>query len=263
MRTPIFCVAKQCYKRGKHHQTCIDDDCTGCLPRRARHPSQLCVYHERQLNDDINDVAQCYNDLAAALIPPDLGMQPKVSGSNFKSNAFPFNDAAAQLRKQIQQALAQITTSVALQRGINPPQYTSVSYLSQYLARHAEYITTSQMLARRASSTLAHLNKQARRVAFPSGTRIIDIGPCPHEVMTPISPAPDSIDGPAPDQPQHSYFDGWLWVHHPCPGMVRAKLRSSDSLLPSKVECSKFPKHHSWDSRQWIKLRRQIIAKQR
>lgn len=261
MRAPIFCVARDCHTRHRHHSTCSNDSCSGCMPRVTRHPSHLCLIHERKLAEDILQIPKLYQDLGSALIPPDMGMQPKVSGGNFKHNSFPFNDAAAQLRKQVQSTLTSLTTQLSKQRKVSSPSLTSytdanITILCSHLYSHIDYITASKALARRTSSVISYLSRNAYRVAFPSDTRTIDIGQCPELIRVPIQPVTEQFT-PDPEQ-QYIQDDDWWWAEVQCRGTVRAKMRREDSLLPSEVVCSHFPDHHTWNSRQWLRLRKQL-----
>lgn len=264
-RKPIFCVAQHCAARNQHRPTCVDADCQGCLPRMAQKPSHLCRPHERRLKEDIISLPRLYQDLSNALIPPDMGMQHKVSGGGIKNNAFPFNDAAAQLRQQVQRNLTHLASALARQRKLNPPDlshaHTSehgIIVLSRYLSAHIGYITSTPTLARRASNTLSRLASQSHRTAFPSGTRTIDIGQCPEFMRIPVSPLPSFIDPSLEPGRQYIKDDDWLWEIAQCLGTVQAKLRTTDNLLPSEVVCSRFPKVHAWSTRQWLRLRKQL-----
>lgn len=245
----IFCVAAGCRARNRHRSNCIEPGCSGCAPRRARHPSHLCIKHEHDMKQDIQSLPQLYRDLATALVPPNMGLQPKVSGSNFKANSFPFNDAAAELRKQTQRHLAQLTTIISKQRSVTAPQLdpnniseNNIAILSKFLWTHLEAIVSSPTLARRTCGTLNRIHRNGRRIAHPTGTRVVDVGPCTYSVILDVS----TMDQAEPQQ-----------LTSACPGTIRARLRPSDSLLPSELVCSHTP-DHTWPAHQWLRLRKQL-----
>jgi hypothetical protein len=99
--------------------------------------------------------------------------------------------------------------------------------LGALVAREARWLT-QQRYAGEAAGKFRNLVLKARSLRQPSGTRVVEIGPCPQ-----------------------------VGEEGSCTGTLRALLRQEASLLPSAVTCDA-NEEHSWDSTQWTKLGREM-----
>jgi hypothetical protein len=84
-----------------------------------------------------------------------------------------------------------------------------------YIARHAEWLAACDY-ADEASDELAGLASRAYGLAYPSGTRRVEVGPCPL-----------------------------------CEGTLTAIVRATDGVLPSEVVCDRDEDPHRWAADQW------------
>lgn len=215
-----LCVAPGCRARGQHANDCPGGDCRGCLPRRAADGLRLCWQHARHLETDARQLAPLYDELALAL----AGISSpicRVSGSPDRSSRIP-NPAAIEVRGTIRAVLAAWCRLIAEGRGVELPR-DEVADMSEYVARHAHWLA-AHPAAGDASAELRELAVRAHRIAYPDGTRVVAVGPCPR--------------------------DG-------CDGTIRAVLRASDSLLPSRIVCDANA-DHVWPADQWLTLGRQL-----
>src|SRR5690606_12537238 len=113
------------------------------------------------------------------------------------------NPAAMEARGTIRAVLAAWCRLIAEERGVELPEDT-VAAMGAYIARHAHWLA-AHPAAGEASDELRELaHGRPWRVAYPDGTRRVEVGPC--------------------------LYDG-------CEGTIRAVLRASDSLLPSRIVC--------------------------
>jgi len=215
-----LCAAPHCRARGQHATDCLGGDCRGCLPRRAADGLRLCRPHADGLSRDARQAAELYDELALAL----AGISSpicRVSGSPDRSSRIP-NPAAIEARSTIREVLAAWCQLIAEERDVEPPR-NEVSDMSEYVARHAHWLA-AHPAAGDASAEMRELAVRAHRIAYPDGTRVVAVGPCP--------------------------YDG-------CDGTIRAVLRASDSLLPSRIVCDANA-DHVWPADQWLTLGRQL-----
>jgi len=213
-----LCVAPGCRCYGRHAPDCLGD-CRGCLPRLAADGLRLCRPHAEGLGRDARQAAELYDELALALAGASSPVG-RVSGSPDRSR-IP-NPAAMEARSRIRAILASWCQLIAEERGAELPR-DEVADMGEYVARHALWLA-AHPAAGDAADELRELVRVARRIAYPDGTRRVDVGPCPH--------------------------DG-------CGGTIRALLRRADSLLPSAIVCSASAEHE-WPADQWLTLGRQI-----
>jgi hypothetical protein len=131
-------------------------------------------------------------------------------------------------RARIRLLLVTWTRIVCEERGINPPADT-INELAAFLDRHTTWLA-EQPYAGDPATQFAKQRSRARRIAYPDGTRTIEVGHCQRET--------DGIR---------------------CDGVIKAILRRVDSLLPSAIVCDTDP-DHTWDPTQWLRLGRQLKA---
>lgn len=219
MMTPHLCIAPMCIARGKHHQ-CDDDRCRGCLPRRADDGLVLCRHHTLLIAEDAVTAAVLFDALADRLAASGL---PGEKTSGTRTPGLKINVFAVDARILIRHTLASWTTLISEIRGITLPADDTGS-LGAFVARHAVWLAAQPDTAADVSTELRGLVREAYPIAYPSGTRVFDVAPCP-------------TDG--------------------CPGTLRAVLRRSDALLPAAVVCGQDPAH-TWTADRWITLGRQL-----
>jgi hypothetical protein len=137
----------------------------------------------------------------------------------------PPRDVIVEVRAEIRHVLVSWCRLVAEKRGIAPPVDT-VPTMGAYLAKHAEWLAASEY-AGEVADELAGYVSRAWGLAYPNGTRRVEVGPCPL-----------------------------------CEGTLTAVVRATDSLLPSEVACDR-DEAHRWPSERWRELDRLIAAKRR
>lgn len=214
-----LCAAPHCRARGQHTTDCPGGDCRGCQPRPAADGLRLCRPHADGLGRDARQAAELYDELALALAGASSSIG-RVSGSPDRSR-IP-NPAAMEARSHIRAILASWCRLIAEERGVEPPR-NEVADMSEYVARHAHWLA-AHPAAGDASDELRELAVRAHRIAYPDGTRRVEVGPC--------------------------LYDG-------CEGTIRAVLRASDSLLPSEIVCDA-DGGHRWAAHEWITLGRAL-----
>lgn len=217
--TTALCVVPICMARGRHRPQCDVDGCRGCLPRRADDGLVVCRHHTLLIAEDAITAARLFDALAAQLAATGLPGE-RTSGS--RDPGLKINVAALDARISIRHTLAGWTTLIADERGIGLPADDTGS-LGEYVARHAVWLA-ARPVAADVSVELRGLVREAYPIAYPSGTRIFDVAPCP-------------TSG--------------------CPGTLRAVLRRSDALLPASVVCS-HDGDHAWSADRWLALGRHI-----
>src|SRR5690606_6490509 len=214
-----LCAAPHCRARGQHTTDCPGGDCRGCQPRPAADGLALCWPHTEWLARDARQAAWLYGELEHVLIgAPAVG--GRVSGSPDRTR-LP-NMAAVEARTLIRHTLVSWCRLIAEERGIDLPR-DEVAAMGDYIARHAHWLA-AHPAAGDASAEMRELAVRAHRIAYPDGTRVVAVGPCPR-------------DGGG--------------------GTTRAVLRASDSLLPSRIVCDANA-DHVWPADQWLTLGRQL-----
>src|SRR5690606_32624851 len=217
--TPL-CAAPHCRARGQHATDCPGGDCRGCLPRRAADGLRLCWQHVRHLETDAQRLGPLYDELALAL----AGISSpicRVSGSPDRSSRLP-NPAAMEARGTIRAVLAAWCRLIAEERGVELPE-DAVAAMGAYIARHAHWLA-AHPAAGEAADELRELAVRPHRIAYPDGTRVVAVGPCPRGA---------------------------------CDGTIRAVLRRGDSLLSPAIVCDQ-DESHVWPASEWITLGRQL-----
>src|SRR5690606_27602316 len=171
------------------------------------------------LGRDARQAAELYDELALALVGG-TGAAERTSGSPDPTR-LP-NPAAMEARGTIRAVLAAWCRSIAEERGVELPEDT-VAAMGAYIARHAHWLA-AHPAAGEAADELRELAARAHRIAYPDGTRVVHVGPCPRGA---------------------------------CDGTIRAVLRRGDSLLPPAIVCDQ-DESHVWPASEWITLGRQL-----
>lgn len=200
---------------------CDPDQCRGCLPRRAADGLALCPLHVDLLAEDACTAARLYAALADCLTSSGM---PGERTSGTREPGLKINLAALGTRIVIRHTLVGWAKLIADERGLRVPDMT-VPALGAFVSLHSTWLAAMPgTLSADVCEELRDLVHTAHRIAYPSGTRIFDVAPCP-----------------IPD----------------CPGTLRAVLRRSDALLPAAVVCS-LDDGHTWTADRWLMLGRQI-----
>ena len=217
--TRPLCAAPRCRTIGHHTPDCDNGECRGCQPRLAADGLRLCHIHTRDIATDAYRAAEVHTELALALTRSD---RPGERTSGTRDPGLVVNERAVEARTLIRHTLVAWCRLIAEERGIDLPR-DEVAAMGDYIARHAHWLA-AHPAAGDASAEMRELAVRAHRIAYPDGTRVVAVGPCPR--------------------------DG-------CGGTIRAVLRASDSLLPSRIVCDANA-DHVWPADQWLTLGRQL-----
>lgn len=223
-RRPL-CIAPGCTSRGYHLDGCTDPQCAGCSPRLAADGLNLCRSDRDWLSRNAVRSAALYDELATQLVASG-GPGERTSGT--PSRGATLNERAADARTTIRAVLASWCRLVAEERGIALPDDTPQA-MAAYLERHADWLA-AHPAAGEAADELRDLVRMAHPIAYPSGTRTFEVGPCSA-------------------------------LHDDCTGTILAVLRRADSLLPSALACDVDPTH-TIPADQWLTLGRRLRAKE-
>jgi hypothetical protein len=248
-REVLLCANRYCSLPRRHQPGCGMSDCPGCLPGRAADGLRLCGHHVDRIGPDATLSAQLHDDCALYLTAAGgAGLDGGGPGGRGQSTGLSLNGDAAYARQLIRITLQQLAVYIAHHRGIHPPGAWRLQplpsgvqgplnrifkpnggkhALAAYIATHARWLA-AQPNAGETSQRLAEL-VAAGRAAYPSQTRIIQIGGCPQ-----------------------TDDDGL-----PCVGKLRALVRDGAALLPSAVHCDT-DDEHVWNAGQWHALGRTL-----
>lgn len=230
--TRPLCAAPRCRTIGHHTPDCDNGECRGCQPRLAADGLRLCHIHTRDLATDAYRAVEVYTELALALTRSD---RPGERTTGTRDPGLIVNERAVEARSTIRHTLVAWCRLIADERGIGLPA-DDIHSMARYIARHAEWLA-AHPAAGDCSAELRELaHGEPWRIAYPTGSRVFEVGPCP-----------ETVDG------------------QPCPGVVRAVLRRTDSLLPSELVCDWRPDPvpdgwtgHRWPASEWLTLGRKL-----
>lgn len=224
----VLCASPRCQARDRHRGDCHDEQCRGCLPRRAADGLRLCHVCSERLATNAITAGQLWHALGRALTGT-TGWGEKASGT--RSHGLSVNDAAVEARATIRHTLVAISKMISETRGFALPA-DNIDALADYLARNAAWLAAHETAGDLADELADLAHGDARRIAYPSGARRYQLRtPDGHPVACPT-------DG----------CDGALW----------AILRRDDSLLPSELVCSTDDTHRIPAS-QWLRMGRHLI----
>lgn len=230
----LLCVAPNCRMPGHHADDCKaepDKPCRGCQPARAADGLRLCWHCTNRLGTNAVAAAELWVELGLVLVGGGVGDEIRQRNPGAGLNLKP---AIIEHRTLIRHRLVSWTRLIAEDRGFTLPDGSTGS-LGRFVCDSAQWLA-AQDFADEASGELAELVSTGRSLRQPSGTRIIEIGPCPRTIA-------DEED-----------------IQWPCKGVVRALLRTEASLLPSAIQCDA-DDEHTWASHQWRHLGRDIPKK--
>jgi hypothetical protein len=183
--------------------------------------SRLCQVDIRRLSE---------NPVKAADLHGELELVLKAAGSGERASSKPGSgtpprDAVVDMRAEIRHVLVSWAKLIGEERGVSLPA-DEVSAIGAYVARHAEWLAATEY-AGEAADELAGLVSRAWGLAYPSGTRKVEVGGCPR-----------------------------------CDGTLTAIVRPVDSTKTTEVVCDG-EQAHRWDSTQLRTLDRLVMARKR
>ncbi|HEX6938401.1 MAG TPA: hypothetical protein VF158_03245 [Longimicrobiales bacterium] len=174
----------------------------------AAPPLRLCQTCYDRLRGDLADLGRLYVELERVL---PAGSSPRygqrVTGSS--SRPLPVSVPVVEVRDQVRHDMAWWAQYVATRRRMRPPAGADVPMLARWLAEHAEWIARDRRGAADLPPVIRELAGRARSLAYPSGVRRIEIGPCIQQV-----------DGER------------------CTGTVHATVRKEGDPRPSLIYCT-------------------------
>lgn len=209
-----LCTSPRCRTIGQHHTDC-PGDCRGCLPNTAGTGLVLCYNHADAIGTDAVAAAEAWGELALSLAPSGSG-----DGGRFV-NPHPslvLHDGVVEVRASIRHTLVSWVRLVAEERGVALPA-DRVGALGHFVQAHSRWLAGTDY-AGECSDEFGSLVAAARRLMQPSGTRVIEVGPCPMD---------------------------------DCGGTLRALMRTERSLMPSSVTCDA-DAGHEWTAADWMAL---------
>jgi len=241
--TRLLCASPRCAIPRRHTDSCPGNPCRGCLPGWAADGLRLCPVDVRRLGENPVKLGELYGELELVLRGTERGGgRPGAPGS-----ASPPRDAVVAMRGEIRHVLVGWCRLVAEERGVSlpggwhlqrlprgfigPPNRVwgyddTMPGVAAYVAKHAEWLA-AQDFAGEVADELAGLASRAWGLAYPSGTRTVQAGPCPL-----------------------------------CEGTLTAVVRATDNQLPSEVVCDS-DQVHRWTADRWRELDRLVTANRR
>jgi hypothetical protein len=219
--TQPACLNPRCAIPRRHRDDCDSDQCRGCLRAWAADGSRLCLVDIRRLGENAVKAGELHGELELMLRPSGTGGQ----ATGKPGSASPPRDAVVAMRTEIRAVLASWCRLVSEERGIGLPR-DEVTAMGAYIDKHCDWLAATEY-AGEAADELASLASRAWGLAYPSGTRTVEVGPCPL-----------------------------------CDGTLTAIVRATDQALPSEVVCGG-GEAHRWSADRWRELDRLVMAKRR
>lgn len=238
-----LCLSRRCWIPGAHRTDCPSEMCRGCQPNTAGAGLLLCYGCADRIGSDAIAAAEACAELAEWLAPGGTG---QGRGGVNPHPSLTLHDGVVEVRNLIRSQIVAWSKLVHEQRRVRLPWewrivrlpagvegparrvrqgLANTRSLAQLIQTHARWLAAHPAAADCAEE-LSDLVAAARRVTNPSGTRVIEIGPCPMEG---------------------------------CGGTLRGLLRRQASLIPSSVTCDTEP-GHEWTSADWLALARSMKA---
>jgi hypothetical protein len=235
----LFCTKPGCRAFGRHLPDCDGEDCRGCQPRPAADGVLLCQVDLERIGTDAITIADLYDELAYSVMPSGNG-QGQPIGRSSDGPPVP-REKVVEIRTEIRHVLASWCRLVGEERGHQLPA-DEVSAMGAYAAKHATWLA-AHGAAGEVAEELSSLRRRAWSVAYPDGTKVAQLGPCPHGHVEQLPPG---FIGP----PQQVG----------CAGKLRAIVRPSDQLLPSEIACD-VTAEHRWPATEWRQLDRLVARR--
>lgn len=232
-----LCSSPRCRLTGQHQPGCGDDNCRGCLPNLAGAGLRLCYGCADGIGSDAAAAAKACAELAESLAPGGTG---EGRGGVNPHPSLVLHEGVVAVRNQIRATIVSWAKLVYEERGATLPwewrlrrlpdgvegprqRYrqglANTTALAGYIADNARWLS-AHPAAGDCADELADLVHQARRVAAPAGTRVVELGPCP-------------MPG--------------------CGGTLHGLMRRERAALPSSITCDTDP-GHEWTAADWPAL---------
>jgi hypothetical protein len=172
----------------------------------------------RRLGENAVKAADLYDELALVLKVIGRGRSSSKPGSGM-----PPRDAVVEMRSEIRHVLVSWVKLICEERAFKYPA-DDVHSIAEFVSRHSQWLAATEY-AGEAADELASLASRAWGLAYPNGTRLAHVGPCPL-----------------------------------CDGELTAIVRATDATLPSQVVCSA-TESHLWPADRWRVLDRLVQRK--
>lgn len=242
------CLSPRCGEPGEHYDDCDGTGCRGCVPRQTAPGKTLCRECTRQLGRDIPAAAALDRELLERLTGSGAGEGGKTS--NPPGSRQP-DERPLWARAEIRNALAGWCRIVCEERDVAAPARLTLLQrpegfigplpvvrtpddspvgMAAFLVRHLDWLAGHDAADELADTFADLAHGRPRRIAYPTGVRVVKIAPCPHVVGA-----------------------------GRCEGAIKAIVRPTDALLPTELVCD-VDDTHRWSSTQWARLRRQLRA---
>jgi len=239
----LFCAKPGCRAFGRHLPDCDGEECRGCQPRPAADGLLLCQVDLERVATDVTTTADLYDELAYSVMPSG-GTSGQPIGRSSEGPPVP-RDKVVAIRTEIRHVLVSVCRMVGEERGVQLPA-DEVSAMGAYVAKHATWLA-AHGAAGEVADELGSLRRRAWSIAYPNGTKVVPVGPCPRSPHHALEELPHGFIGP----PRLVMVAGTL----------RAIMRPRDEgLLPSEVVCDADPEHR-WASSEWRQLDRLVARK--
>jgi len=243
MSDRLFCAKPNCRAFGRHLPDCDGEDCRGCQPRPAADGLLLCIVDTERIGTDATTIADLYDELAYSVMPSGNGQGQPIGRSSDGPPAP--RDKVVNIRTEIRHVLASWCRLVGEERGHQLPA-DEVSAMGAYVAKHATWLA-AHGVAGEVAEELGSLRRRAWSVAYPNGTKVMEVGPCPLPPHMVVEELAAGFIGP-PRLVEVA-------------GMLRAIKRPQDEgLLPSEVVCTVNPEHR-WAPPEWRQLDRLVSGR--
>ena len=220
--TQLACSTPRCAIPRRHKDGCSNDDCKGCLPAMAQDGLRLCRLHTTRISTDALRCAELDHEIEQVLTASGRGGE-RTSGT--ADHGTVLNERAVEVRVEIRHTLVAIARLISEERGIGLPP-NNLDAIAAYVATHHVWLAAHNAVAGDTSDELSSLQRRAWNVAYPTGARVFDIGPC-------------------------TITD--------CTGTIRAVIRDVDTGVLSELVCDA-DEPHRWPYSQtaWRRLGNQV-----
>lgn len=189
-------------------------------PRRAADGLRVCRSCRDRMEQAIAESPALYDALQAALVAADGRSSDPVT--HRKDPGLVLSEAALRARSSLRSLLVATIRMVIDERGLTRWPADEVPHMSTWLLAHVDWLAAHPAAEDFVAEWTA-ARTEARRAAYPSGTRRIELECCPD-----------------------------------CSGELIAWLRPADDLLPSVI-CCDGPEEHTWEPHEWQALGRRLV----
>jgi hypothetical protein len=209
--------------------TCVMDDHD--KPRRALDGLDICAWHYGRCERAVAEIPALYESLGRRLVPGSSGLtgMPRAG----RDPGLNLNPRIVTLRADTRNTLSTWARIAVEERRMTTPADTipaMAAFIAAQIDWYAHHEGTRQFV-----NDMIGTHGDARRLNDPSHVRTFEVAPCPE--------------------------DG-------CEGVLVARLRSTDALLPHDVTCDSSPLDdegapvHYWPADKWMTLGRRIVRRE-